>query len=262
MKIAILSKNKPHPAQHADIDYFAYNDTLQNINFNEYSNYDYIIILNILCFIKKDQLIQFLIQKHPAYASIPNYWGLGSSDILILHKSIFMNLEQNRTITELNSIDENTICTIFSNIIKCKTLESLLSLNTIARYARYKRYNIVNIKNIIYSTSYNIGSAVYHNGIFINHTNDPEYFASWSKEYASGQKIIFINNKTLRTIIGINFFIIKGKHIALLGENEYYFWSHKKQQWLQIKNKKYINYIQYYILKKVPNSYKILKLKD
>lgn len=262
MKIAILTKkdlvNSLNMNKGDEITIFHYED-IYSTDFNTFKSYDYIIILNILCYINIPILIKYLSDYKPNYCSIPSYWGLGSSNISIIHKSIFSNFKYESKINNLSSPEDNILAEIFLKSLGGRSFKWLLKLNNKTLKYLYHKYKIHNIYKKIYSINKKIGGGHYHLAIFIHNTDDYDYFSSWIKEYASKQKLVFINNKKYQTLIGITFFVINSKHIALIGENNIYYWS-KQNIWKKIISNKYKYTIIDYIRKHAPLAYKTLKL--
>jgi hypothetical protein len=145
-------------------------------------------------------------------------------------------------------------------LIHIKHFDKLLLLNKKQLNIKLYKYKIIALNNIIYSNTLPRCTGCYHNSIIIHNTDDKNYFLSWYKEYKSKLKEIYFENQTHRTALGINFFIIQNKHIAILSPNVFVYWSIGKQRWVRIKSKEKIASIMQFIQKESPRSYQLLKL--
>lgn len=261
MKIAVLAQ--------ADIyntlnDVYSYQniyafDAIKNINFNQYTEYDYIIIIDFLAYIDFSKLEKFLEHHKPKYCSLESYWGVGSPHICILHNSIFMyfDLEKLHKMIE-SQPDDQLLCAMFMSILKIKNLNRWLEKSNIYKNYILSKKQILSLNNKVYSSSIPKCVGAYHNSIFVHYTDNSNHFNDWYNEYRSKIKIVYYNNTTYKTALGINFFIINNTHIAIIDKNNYLYWSNKSNIWKKVLSGKKIFCINKYIEQQAPNTFHLL----
>lgn len=257
MNIAILSHKSIYGTLKQKYTHsYSYED-IDEINFFNFKNYDYVIIVNLLCYIDMNALKKFLKRESPIFAGLPTYWGIGTHDIAIIHKSLFNSQCKKKLNT--NTLQDNLVCRLFAKAIKTNNLSKTLTRSKKnLRYLYYKN-KVFNLSNHVYSVNKINAKGQYHNSIFINHTDDVDYFSSWYNEYDTKQKNVFIDDTNHKTIIGLTFFVIQKKHVVLLGKNNFYFWG-SNNSWVKINSKEKIFNIKQYVKKNSNMAYNTLRL--
>lgn len=265
MNIAILINNNisydAFKQANDAFDIFLYQN-LADIDFSQFKSYDYIVILNLLCIIDAKALINLLELEKPTYASLSSYWGVGSSNLAIIHNSLFTGFKYSNKIKSLISVNDCVLCELFIKAInfEYKSINALIKLTNKHKQFLLKKYNLLILNKKLYSPNLRIARGQYHNSIFVNISNDIEYFLNTIKEYKSKQKKIYFNNRIYPTFLGVNFFIIYNKHIVLLGKNNFIIWSHNSQSWIPIKSKSCISKINRYLLEHAPGPCKMFSV--
>jgi hypothetical protein len=262
MNIVILSPKNIHNTisqigyiYNNQITFIGY-DNIADYDFNNLKKYDYIILMNKLFYINYQKLFNFLLKNSIYYAGIKSYWGVGSFELGIINtKTDFDKI--NKDIAFLYD-EENLFYNLLATKMKVDNIESLLSIKSSWLKQQLVINNIIDISKYIFSKFIKNTTGQYHDAMFVHVTDYEDYFIEWVRQYHNKTKDIFYKNRVYKTVLGINYFLIKNKEIVMINKNIFVFWDKKTNRWKKIKSDKNVEFVKGYIKLKLPQVFQSL----